>query len=214
MTAEPIDAPRSILEETLDDAHWQAHTALFVTDSPMEAVVWLSAHVAAVVKTIEPAAARLADEAVIARHHDALHRLQHVLRVAERLHSGDALASGLDPARLRDALAHALRQHEQAESALIQAIERVLPEDQASQLVASYCDALEHAPTRPHPHAPHHGVLGAIAFRVDALRDRVMDTMDSRHVPLPRRPHEPAARGRWGSYLLGQMHADEGDTAR
>jgi hypothetical protein len=214
MTAEPIDTTRSILQDTLDDAHWQAHTALFVTDSPLEAVVWLSAHVAAVVKTIEPAAARLAGDDVVARHHDALHRLQHVLRVAERRHSGDALASTLDPTRLRDALAAALRQHEQAEAALVQAIQRVLPEREASRLVASYCDALEHAPTRPHPHAPHHGVLGAIAFRVDALRDRVMDTMDSRHVPLPRRPLERAPRSRWGSYLLGQMQQDEGDTAR
>jgi hypothetical protein len=64
---------------------------------------------------------------------------------------------------------------------------------------------LEHAPTRPHPHTPHRGVLGAAAFRVDAWRDRVLDTMDGRHVPAPRAPRQSVAPGRWGNYLLGEM---------
>ena len=70
------------------------------------------------------------------------------------------------------------------------------------------------APTRPHPHLPHRGITGAIAFRVDAVRDRVLDTMDSRHVPLPRAPHESRTPGRWGSYLLGQMQREDADPAR
>lgn len=38
------------------------------------------------------------------------------------------------------------------------------------------------APTRPHPHAPHRGVSGRIAFRVNGWLDHVKDTLDSRPV--------------------------------
>src|SRR5438034_677374 len=75
----------------------------------------------------------------------------------------------------------------------------------AEQLMASYDAALRQAPTRPHPHTPHRGLLGAVAFKVDALRDKVMDTMDGRHVPAPRKERRPVKSGRWGSYVLGEM---------
>jgi hypothetical protein len=49
-------------------------------------------------------------------------------------------------------------------------------------------------------------LLGALAFRVDAMRDKLMDTMDGRHVPAPRTSRESTRPGRWGSYVLGEMH--------
>lgn len=35
--------------------------------------------------------------------------------------------------------------------------------------------ALDHAPTHPHPHAPHHGPLAHLARRLDAVRDHLRD---------------------------------------
>ena len=81
-------------------------------------------------------------------------------------------------------------------------------------LADGYLEAFVKAPTRPHPHLPHHGVAGGIAFRVDAVRDHLLDTMDGRHVPLPRQAREPRTSGRWSSYLLGQMQPPERDPAR
>jgi hypothetical protein len=52
---------------------------------------------------------------------------------------------------------------------------------------------------------PHRGLLGAVAFKVDAMRDNVMDTMDGRHVPAPRTQRRPIKSGRWGNYVLGEM---------
>ena len=52
-------------------------------------------------------------------------------------------------------------------------------------------------------------LLERVAPFATELRDRVMDTMDGRHVPLPRPPVEPRPAGRWGSYLLGQMQPRE-----
>lgn len=214
MTADPTTMSPSPFQRTVTDAHREARAALVDGHAPMDAVVWLSAHLAAVARVIEPAARRDADPLVVGRHHDALHALQRLLRVAERRHSGDALASAIDSGRLSGAMLRAIRDHEHAESELLQSLERALPAADIERLSTSYRHALEHAPTRPHPHAPHHGVFGAIAFRVDAVRDRVMNTMDSRHVPLPRVMAEPPSSGRWGSYLLGQMQPGDADTAR
>jgi len=90
----------------------------------------------------------------------------------------------------------------------------VLDADEQRELAESYLDVLVKAPTRPHPHLPHHRLSGAIAFRVDVVRDRLLDTMDSRHVPLPRVPREARKPGRWGSYLLGQMQPEVVDPPR
>ena len=70
-------------------------------------------------------------------------------------------------------------------------------------LEAAYAKALAGAPTRPHPHAPHRGPLGRLAFRVDAWRDHAMDVMDGRHAPVPRRMRTVREPGRWARYLLG-----------
>ena len=79
--------------------------------------------------------------------------------------------------------------------------ERLSPDEQR-QVTAAYQEALQHAPTRPHPHSPHAGWLGALAFHVNAWRDRIMDTLDSRHLPTPRRHREPVRSGRRARGLL------------
>ncbi|HET7311113.1 MAG TPA: hypothetical protein VFJ17_07285 [Mycobacteriales bacterium] len=207
----------SVLSCVVEDAHTQALATLNDDSArPLDAIVWLSAHLAAVARTIRPVASRRLDEpAAVLR--DITRRdveLERMLRIAERRHSGDALAAGLDTARLRRSLLERLTTHAEAEHARLAALGERLSVDEQRALADSYLDALAKAPTRPHPHLPHDGVVGAIAFRVEAVRDRLLDTMDGRHVPLPRAPHESRTPGRWGSYLLGQMQPPGDDASR
>ena len=218
MTSLCFETPTdSVLGCVVEDAHTQAMASLNVDGGkPLEAVVWLSAHLAAVARTVRPVASRrLAESPALLR--DITRRdveLERMLRIAERRHSGDALAAGLDLERLRLTLVERLDAHAEHEHVRLAALSAVLSVDEERSLAESYLDALVKAPTRPHPHLPHHGVVGAIAFRVEAVRDRLLDTMDGRHVPLPRTPHEHRTPGRWGSYLLGQMQPSGDDASR
>lgn len=207
----------SVLSCVVEDAHVQAVAALSdSTERPLDAIVWLSAHLAATARTIRPIAARRLSESAAAVREVTRRdvELERMLRIAERRHSGDALAAGLDSGRLRDSLMERLAAHADTEHQRLAALSQVLSGDEERSLAESYLDALVKAPTRPHPHLPHDGVVGAIAFRVEAVRDRLLDTMDGRHVPLPRVPHEPRTPGRWGSYLLGQMQPTRDDESR
>src|SRR4051794_7656739 len=201
----------------VEDAHDQARAALTAgASSPLDAVVWLSARLAAVGRAITPVATRRLGETAAARceRHRRDLALERMLRIAERRHSGDVLASGLDGERLRTSILSKLDAHAEIEHARLTALADLLDVEEQCALAEAYLDALKKAPTRPHPHLPHRGLSGAIAFRVNAVRDRLLDTMDSRHVPLPRVPHEARRPGRWGSYLLGQMQPEVVDPAR
>jgi hypothetical protein len=85
----------------------------------------------------------------------------------------------------------------------------VLGPDKTTAVAARYERSVAAGPTRPHPHTPHGAVAARIAFTVDRLRDRVMDVLDARHVPIPAPRRAPRPSGKWGSYLLGSMHPDE-----
>jgi len=207
MTAQPVAGScEHPLTETLDDAHDQALAALG-EGKHLDAVVWLSAHVAAGQRALHPVARSLtgAVRLALTRARTADHDLEVVLRRAEQRYSGDSLAAQLDTARLERDLRNALDRHALAECELVTSMADQLDGGVIDEVAASYDAALRHAPTRPHPHAPHRGLLGAVAFRVDALRDRVMDTMDARHVPSPRAERQTRTPGRWGLYLLGEM---------
>ena len=207
----------SVLTCVVEDAHTQALTSLTAEGGKaLDAVVWLSAHLAAVARTVRPAASRVLEEpAAVLR--DITRRdveLERMLRIAERRYSGDALAASLDAERLRLSLLERLEAHSETEHVRLAALTDALTVDEQRRLAELYLDALVKAPTRPHPHLPHDGVVGAIAFHVEAVRDRLLDTMDGRHVPLPRAPHEPRSSGRWSSYLLGQMQPGRDDASR
>ena len=218
MTSLCFEAPTdSVLACVVEDAHTQALATLTTDNSnPLDAVVWLSAHLAASARAVRPVASRRLQESAAALR-DITRRdveLERMLRIAERRHSGDALAAGLDSERLRAILLERLEAHAETEHVRLAALSEVLSIEEERSLAEAYLDALAKAPTRPHPHLPHHGVVGAIAFRVEAVRDHLLDTMDGRHVPLPRAAHEPRKPGRWGSYLLGQMQPGRDDASR
>ena len=205
MTAQPVSGAEHPFVDTLADAHQQALDALEAGNA-MDAVVWLSTHLAACQHTVHRVAARTGGAArALAALRAADIELERMLRRTEQHHAGDSLAAQLSEERLDTVLRRALERHAVAERDLVGGLVDVLDDAVVDDLVTSYDDALRHAPTRPHPHTPHRGVLGALAFRVDAIRDKVMDTMDGRHVPAPRTSREPARPGRWGSYVLGEM---------
>ena len=210
MTAQPVSGAEHPFLDTLADAHQHALDAL-AADEPLDAVVWLSAHLAAEQRTVQGVAARIPAAArALGALRAADMELERVLRRAEQHHSGDSLAAQLNSERLEDVLRSALDQHGKAEHGVVAGLVEGLDACDVEALSTSYDAALRQAPTRPHPHTPHRGVLGAAAFRIDAMRDRLMDTMDGRHVPSPRRERQPARSSRWGSYVLGEMHvADE-----
>src|SRR3954470_17614669 len=83
----------------VEDAHEQARAALNAgASSPLDAVVWLSAHLAAVGRAITPVATRRVGETaeVLREGHRRDLELERMLRIAECRHSGDMLAAGLD----------------------------------------------------------------------------------------------------------------------
>jgi len=205
MTAQPVSRADHPFVGALADAHQKAGDAL-AADQPLDAVVWLSAHLAACLHTVHRAAKQVgAAEPALLALRSADRELERLLRQAEQHHAGDSLAAQLDGKRLETHLHAAIETHARAEADLVRALVEGLDTTDVETLMSAYAEALRQAPTRPHPHAPHRGMLGAAAFRIDALRDKVMDTMDGRNVPSPRRTREPARAGRWGRYVLGEM---------
>ena len=195
----------------------QAQQALVSPDArSLDGVVWAAAHLAAFERAVLPVVRRTVGDGPTAveevRRHATV--LENALRMFERWHTGDVLAAQVDAARLRRRLLELLMEHGRVERRLLSRLgDRLNPTEQEA-LAAAYRRALEHAPTRPHPHVPHGGALGALAFRVDAFRDRLMDVMDSRHVPTPRVPREAVRPGRWGLWLLGRSRPDDGIEAK
>jgi hypothetical protein len=205
MAAQVTSITERSLLAIVEDAHARAAGALD-SGEVLDAVVWLSAHLAAVHRVIQPALRRLPGESAARQRQRMLDlQLERLLRIAERRFSGDAQAAALSTDNLERGLRSALADHAHAEHGLVGQLESVLSTEELTALSSSYAAALQHAPTRPHPHAPHFGLLGLAAFRFDAWRDKLLDTMDSRHVPAPRVERHPGTPGLWARYLLGQM---------
>lgn len=199
----------SSLTKATDAAHAGAQAAID-DDRYLDAVVWLSAHLAAMQVSVHRAAhvrghRAARRNAYLAEVRAADRGLETVLRRVEQHFAGDVLAAQIDESRLDGVLRRAFEHHCRTEKALLDNLAETLPREQLVALAAAYADALRHAPTRPHPHVPHNGFLGALAFRLDGWRDKVMDTMDGRHVPAPRPEPNRKPPGRWGRYLLGEM---------
>jgi hypothetical protein len=178
----------------------------------LDVVAWLSAHIAAIERAVYPVVRHeLPDgQRAIAQQREITARLTRTLRVVERHHSGDVLASGLSAERLVTNLHALIEEHHVAETQLLDRLVTVLSDAEQRALVDSYDSALEHAPTRPHPHLSRGGLM----FRLDGLRDRILDAMDGRHVPVPRLTKPHIIPGRWGSYFLGQPHDESGEQSR
>jgi hypothetical protein len=172
---------------------------------PLDAVGWLSAHLATADRVLHRSLGR--GQRRVLR--PAAHTLQEEVRWLEQVHSGDALVAGRDAEQQRQHAVQAIDTYAEVERLVLTSLVAQLDDDRRQDLVAAYRRALEVAPTRPHPHLPSRGLAGAVAFRIESWWDRAMNTMDSRHVPTPRRQREVAAAGKWTGYLLGGLPAVE-----
>ncbi len=204
MTAQ-APVPPSGLVDAIEHAHREASLALARDRSLLDAIGWLSAHLAAVERAVHPVAWRVLPDgpARVGAQRASAHALQHTLFLLDRRLTGDTRTSRMAVDRLVARVDEELDEHSTDEHHLLAALIAALPEAQSRSLADAYAAASAHAPTRPHPFNPDHRGLRALAFHVDAVVDRVRDLLDNRRAPTrgPRRP--PRAPGRWGLYLLG-----------
>jgi hypothetical protein len=180
--------------DAVETAHERALDALTSEPAqPMKAVIWLSAHLAAAERSIHPAVKRWLPDAtdLLAEEHRVMHAIADKLRLLERYHAGDAGVSRLNAGRVRSELVALLVDHAANEHSLLDQLARVIGPSETDQMIAAYNRTLERAPTRPHPHVPRHGVLGRLGFRATAIGDAILDTLDGRPHPTPKRTRRP-----------------------
>jgi hypothetical protein len=200
---EPISDP---LTRSSESAHAHARTKLTGADAPvMDAVVWLSAHLTAMEHVVYPVMATfLTDhQKDLDRQRAATRRMHRGLRLLEQRCAGDGLIRIDSLGGRPDRLLVMMDEHAARERELLARLVEALDEQAASSLAVRYDEAVRHGPTRPHPHGPHRGQLGRLAYAFDAVRDHLLDTLDSRSVPLPKDAPRKRKVGRWGRYLLG-----------
>src|SRR5881227_732245 len=102
------------LTATIEAAHERALVALTSPDAGrFDAVVWLSAHLAAVDRVVTPLIDRHVGRDAAARRHDrrVTRELQRLLRTLEQLAAADALAPRNGAAGVRERLVALLSEH-------------------------------------------------------------------------------------------------------
>ncbi len=150
------------------------------------AVARLSGHLAAMHRTVYPAAYPAARQRPGENHHllaecrAQARTTAWALRLLECHLAGEAAAVGREPGTLDGWMGQCLGAYQPAEQALIAWMEERLTAGEREQLALRYRAALARAPTRPHPRGPHAGWPGRIAFRLHAFWDGFLDAIDSR----------------------------------
>jgi hypothetical protein len=205
MNAETMSPSNSPLQ-AIQGAYEHALTALNDPAKRLDAVVWLSAHLSAIEHVVCPVLAKkfgASAPPVVALRRKGI-EMEQALRTLERTLSGDASVMHLvDCADFSRRLTELVSERAADELVLLERLSDQLSAADQRRLAELYHHTLETAPTRPHPHSPHSGVLGSVAYHVNARRDHVMDVFDARGVPTPHRAPTPLKSGRWGDYLLG-----------
>jgi hypothetical protein len=199
------------LTRSSESAHAHARTMLTGSDAPvMDAVVWLSAHLTAMEHVVYPVMATLLTDHQkdLDRQRAASRRMHRGLRLLEQRCAGDGLIRIDSLGGRPDRLLVMMDEHAASERELLARLVEALDEQATSSLAVRYDDAVRHGPTRPHPHGPHRGQLGRLTYAFDAVRDHLLDILDSRHVPLPKDAPRQRKVGRWGRYLLGGIDPD------
>jgi hypothetical protein len=177
--AHPLSRNRTL--GAIEDAHNRALDLLAdPLVRPLDAIVWSSAHLSAVQHVVHPAVARvLQNRSEVTQARQGAVAIEHALRQVEQLYSGDALAVGLNGPRTSASLVTLVTEQAAQEHALLRRLAAQLTAEEQERIVVAYEHALERAPNRPHPHAPHGAPLTALAYYLNARRDRVMDALDS-----------------------------------
>lgn len=146
------------------------------------AVVRLSGHLAAMQRTVYPAARRRlgGDRDLLRECRAHARETGWALRLLHCHLAGDGAAGGRKPEHVHGWLEQCLAGYRPAERALVAWMEDRLTTGEREQLALGYRAALARAPTRPHPRGPHAGWPGWLAFRLHAFWDGVLDGVNSR----------------------------------
>lgn len=200
--------PTETIEGLVEAQHEAAVLAL--TDSmgnPLDAVAWISAHVAATEMVLHPAVQHRSDgRRLVADQRRIDRRLVSATWDLDRRLTGDVHHAAASRRAVAQAVLRRLEEHAAAERRLLDAL-ATLDAGAVRQLLKDLQEATAHAPSRPHPLTPV-GVPGMrLTIRLESLIDRVRDALDARHVPLPRVRRRPLVPGRWGTYALGGVEA-------
>lgn len=201
--------------ERLDDA---AHVPPASMDPRSRAAEYdlvisaLSEHVAVMERVLHPVLLRRCpDDPRVGALAPLAAKIVRAMRGLEQHLYGDGRAPQAGPEELHAQLVGLLAEHAELEEALLRQVESGMSVEERRDLADRLETASRHAPTRPHPHAPHSPRLVPLAFRLNALWDDALDAMDVRQVS-GRRRRQPKPVGLWGSYLFGSGLVSE-DTA-
>lgn len=103
---------------------------------------------------------------------------------------------------------HELEQTLLLERQLVDDLVDALGDERADDLASGIYHQELHAPTRPHPYAPHRGVTGWVARRVLTTVDHFWDATEGRMVPEPVHPRDHSHDGLLTHYLLADTDPD------
>jgi hypothetical protein len=202
MTCAPLDqAPRTIKEATARAECWAGESLVTGERPLLDAVWWLSTHLAAADRVLYRELWKIRDRRVEVTAQRRLAReIQSALWTVDRMLTGDGRFAGhaieLPTAQLRIVV----HEYTLGERQLLQGLSDSVSETQLDRLARKYATAVGQAPTRPHPLAQRTRALRRLSFRLLGRIDHLRDSLDSRHVP--RRKHAAVARPRRWSQSL------------
>src|SRR5690242_15525981 len=143
-----VDQSDNDLRSTLSRAHDQTDALLAdPAGNRLEVVTWMSAHIAAFEHAIYPAVKRRVPDgsALVGRDREIAARIARTLRMLDRHHSGDVLATGLSAVRLNERISAQVAEHRKILGRILDALERSLDHSELDDLARSYRKALAQA---------------------------------------------------------------------
>ena len=168
-----------------------------------------AARLAAFERTVLPLAERRLDAggARAGQVREGGQQLTTVLHWLDRYLTGDARVEHWAGDDLPHDVQAAVAYYAKLERDLIGELAETLDEDGLNELIRSYHQAEQVAPTRPHPKLNYDGALGRLTFRLAGLIDDVRDGTESR--PAGTVVNDDAAQALHG--LDAAADADDGD---
>ena len=141
-----------------------------------------AARLAAFERTVLPVAERRLDDGGTraGQLREGGEQLNTVLYWLDRHLTGDARARAWPGDDLDQDIQAAVDSYSEMEHGLIGELAQALDEADLTELIKSYHEAEQVAPTRPHPKLGYGGVLGGLTFRLAGLIDDVRDGTESR----------------------------------
>lgn len=181
----PTDQPATLDEAAERAICWAQHSLSQQGRPALDAISWLSTHLAASDKVLHRA---LRDEreyrGAIAAQRRRARRIEAGIWALDRHLTGDGRLARHSSQRLRDDVRREVREYAEAERLLLHAVARTTDQSAQRALAEKYLAAIRHAPTRPHPLIHGSRALRAVLLRLEAVIDHARDVTDSRHVPV------------------------------